>query len=324
MNVRSRFLFDDERGFARFDDRRQKFASSLFDAPQTITLSDAGSFQSLVVNKTVSINGKGADLLTVRRDTNSPVAVGFNNMTITGGKLPHLGGAGGGGIFVSSPGSRTSIDNCHITGNTVINGGGVYSDGQVIILNSAVSNNSVLGGAQSSSGGGTTVRNSIVAENTDAQGQPDLVGAFNSEGFNLFKNTSGATVNETQNAGTNIIGQYPKVGALRNNGGQTPTHALLNGSPAIDKGKSFGLTTDQRGLARPVDSASAANAAGGDGADIGAFEVQNALQRLDCVRLLPFLKCSGGRNLHFDRARGTLSSHRPDASLDAQRRFDGR
>jgi hypothetical protein len=39
---------------------------------------------------------------------------------------------------------------------------------------------------------------------------------------------------------------------------------LLAGSPAIDKGNSFGATTDQRGVARPQGAAS----------DIGAFESQ--------------------------------------------------
>jgi hypothetical protein len=59
---------------------------------------------------------------------------------------------------------------------------------------------------------------------------------------------------------------------LQNNGGLTFTHALLAGSPAIDKGNSFGLTVDQRGAMRPYDNPSIPNAA--DGADIGAFEVQ--------------------------------------------------
>ncbi len=52
--------------------------------------------------------------------------------------------------------------------------------------------------------------------------------------------------------------------------------ALMPGSPAIDAGNSFGLSTDQRGDPRPVDFSGIPNAAGGDGADIGAFEVQQA------------------------------------------------
>jgi hypothetical protein len=54
------------------------------------------------------------------------------------------------------------------------------------------------------------------------------------------------------------------------NGGTTFNHALLFTSPAIDKGNAFG--TDQRASARPVDDATIINA--GNGADIGAFEVQ--------------------------------------------------
>ena len=42
--------------------------SSLFDTPQKITLSEVAGFQSLVINKNLIINGKGANLLTVQRD----------------------------------------------------------------------------------------------------------------------------------------------------------------------------------------------------------------------------------------------------------------
>jgi hypothetical protein len=54
--------------------------------------------------------------------------------------------------------------------------------------------------------------------------------------------------------------------------------ALVCGSPAIDRGTSNGLTgsltTDQRGtgFARTLDDTGIANASGGDGTDIGAFE----------------------------------------------------
>jgi uncharacterized repeat protein (TIGR01451 family) len=56
------------------------------------------------------------------------------------------------------------------------------------------------------------------------------------------------------------------------------THALKCASPAIDKGKSFGSTTDQRGLIRPFDLSDTVypDAVGGDASDIGAFEIQAA------------------------------------------------
>jgi hypothetical protein len=64
----------------------------------------------------------------------------------------------------------------------------------------------------------------------------------------------------------------PLLGPLRDHGGPTATMAPASGSPAIDAGSSFGLTTDQRGAPRPSDFGSVGNA--GDGSDIGAYEAR--------------------------------------------------
>jgi hypothetical protein len=64
----------------------------------------------------------------------------------------------------------------------------------------------------------------------------------------------------------------PLLGPLQYNGGPTQTMAPSSASPLIDQGSAFGLATDQRGLPRPVDLVSTANAA--DGSDIGAVEMQ--------------------------------------------------
>jgi CSLREA domain-containing protein len=69
------------------------------------------------------------------------------------------------------------------------------------------------------------------------------------------------------------IQRDPRLGPLNNNGGPTNTHALRDGSPAIDAAdNSAAPPTDQRGVRRPQD---------GDGrgraiSDIGAFERQEA------------------------------------------------
>ena len=63
--------------------------------------------------------------------------------------------------------------------------------------------------------------------------------------------------------------------------------ALLPGSPAIDQGKSFGITTDQRGRARPYDFPAIPNAGGGDGSDIGAFEAYPAPPSLNILQSAP-------------------------------------
>jgi hypothetical protein len=62
------------------------------------------------------------------------------------------------------------------------------------------------------------------------------------------------------------------LGPLADNGGPTQTHALPAGSPAVDKGASFGATTDQRGSPRPSNFADIDNP--GNGSDIGAFELR--------------------------------------------------
>jgi parallel beta-helix repeat protein len=67
-----------------------------------------------------------------------------------------------------------------------------------------------------------------------------------------------------------LVAVDPLLGSLRNNGGKTRTHALLEGSPAIDAGPPGcgGLTIDQRGYPRPFDG-------NGDEAavcDVGAYE----------------------------------------------------
>jgi hypothetical protein len=94
-----------------------------------------------------------------------------------------------------------------------------------------------------------------------------------SDGYNLSSDNGGGFLTATGDQ-TN---KNPMLGPLQNNGGPTMTHALLPGSPAIDQGKrnavpSLASNTDQRGFPRPVDNPSIANAPGGDGSDIGAYE----------------------------------------------------
>ena len=68
------------------------------------------------------------------------------------------------------------------------------------------------------------------------------------------------------------MGWFTKRRQKKDEGGPTATHALLPGSPAIDKGERSGSNFDQRAELRPYDLPAVSNAAGGDGSDIGAFE----------------------------------------------------
>jgi hypothetical protein len=68
----------------------------------------------------------------------------------------------------------------------------------------------------------------------------------------------------TNNRATGPCGTTPVkfLGPLADNGGPTLTHALLQGSNAIDAAIGDCPPTDQRGVARPQ----------GDACDIGAYE----------------------------------------------------
>ena len=118
----------------------------------------------------------------------------------------------------------------------------------------------------------TILANSIVGTNdlvnNKVDGNQANTATVNFSGCNLVKNRinlSGAT-----STGAPTVTADPLLGPLTNNGGLTPTMALLPGSPAIDQGISAGTLTDQRGVRRPFDVPGVPNAA--DGSDIGAYE----------------------------------------------------
>ena len=186
------------------------------------------------------------------------------NTTISGNRAAM---AGGGGINNSS--GSMWITNTTISGNSAQFGGGIVFGGSTgsISCSSVVSNGA---------GGGIyafnpmSIQNSIIAGNSGA----DYSGTFNSLDFNLIANTNGAII--TGLTTHNIYGKDPLLGPLADNGGPTPTHALLPGSPAIDHGSSGGLATDQRGQSRGFNFPAYFDA--DDASDIGAYELQERAQ----------------------------------------------
>ncbi|RYX81418.1 CSLREA domain-containing protein [bacterium] len=197
---------------------------------------------------------------------NGPTALGTgvtvtginSGLTISGGVVnisnltfSHAGSGGiinfGGALNVHS----CTFDDCNIG---IQNGNGEYLP--LTVTNSTFVNNQLAGifSSQSSTGnlakidsctftqntsglfiqgGVVEVTNSIIAGNSNDI--EHLGGVFNNRGFNLIGGTS-------QAAGLDPIG-------LKDNGGPTPTVALLPTSRAINVGKTT-LTSDQRGLPR--------------------------------------------------------------------------
>jgi hypothetical protein len=176
----------------------------------------------------------------------------------------------GGGLSnrTVNPGPATAtVINCTVSGNSAISGGGIRNElGTLVVAGCTLSDNSAdstLGGgiANASAGSTTTLTNTIVANSVGSADVANLGGTL-AGGGNLIEDGSGGLADT-------ITGD-PRLGLLANNGGPSPTMALLTGSPAIDAGTSAlvppGVAFDQRGapFARVVGSA----------VDIGAFEVQ--------------------------------------------------
>jgi hypothetical protein len=151
--------------------------------------------------------------------------------------------------------------------NTVNQGGASFA-----ITSSTIVANSAGAGANLVAGSATTFENTIVAD--PRGGGANCNGAPTSLGFNL---------EDANSCGFKLGSDEPSTDPLLSsagpaaNGGPTATVALLAGSPAIDQGLgSVGETVDQRGFTRPVLIPGVSTAPGGNGTDIGAFEVQPA------------------------------------------------
>ena len=167
--------------------------------------------------------------------------------------------------------------------NGNINGGGIWSDISATITNSTITDNEAAGA--NSAGGVFTFRHSHRPQH-DHRRQPQQRdharccrhGVFTSQGYNLIGNVGAVTdFNQTgDQTGTGGAGNQidPLLAPLAANGGAaTPTHALMFGSPALDKGNCFGCSLDQRLRTRPFDDPNTTPAASGDNSDIGAFEL---------------------------------------------------
>jgi hypothetical protein len=197
----------------------------------------------------------------------------------------------GGGVFSDTnlAGTQTTtIVNSTISGNTAsLQGGGLFNaDGLTDIRHSTITNNSTpflnVGNGVASWGNAATqtrVESSIIAGNAGAAAgtgsdvdfiDAQFVNSFQSLGYNVIG--TGNALAKFNQSGDKIGITNPLLGPLAANGGLTATHALLDGSPAINAGKpsfsaiSFSppLTTDQRGtgFARVL----------GGRIDAGAFE----------------------------------------------------
>jgi hypothetical protein len=159
----------------------------------------------------------------------------------------------------------------------VVESAGVFAENSTIAGNEAAANGGGISTAIDETSTQTAApegqarahaifHNSIVSDNTapaeaNCSGNypPESGPASSSQGHNI---EDGETC---EFKATGDKDDTPKLGPLADNGGGTDTHALLDGSPAIDAADADGCpAVDQRGITRPQRTA----------CDIGAFELE--------------------------------------------------
>ncbi len=209
--------------------------------------------------------GAGAGLFMEGTGGLTLVRCTFSNNTSTA----PAGIAAGLGYDATLPGVAI---NCTFSRNTSSGvGGGVGTARDFAFTNCTFAENEALGGVGGAIGifAAVTVEleNTILADGTVGTNCDGGAGVFVSNGNNIDSDSSCGLAGPNDQNGVD-----PMIGPLQDNGGFTRTHALLAGSPAIDKGSDvFCPGEDQRGIFRPFD---------GDGngtatCDIGAFELND-------------------------------------------------
>lgn len=214
----------------------------------------------------------------------------------------HYTPRGGSGIYNQG---TLALSNSTVSGNIAYPslgsafGGGILNTGSLTVNSSTISDNHAKSGGRGIWTNGTlTLANSIIANNNDLDCQNNS-GTVIDNGHNLIESENSFACGLTHGTNNNIVGQDPLLGPLQDNGGDTLTHALLSGSPAIDIGDTA-LSIDQRGEPRPV----------GNADDIGAYE-----KALDTYELTVSLDGTGA---------GTVTSFPAgiDCGVDCNQSYD--
>jgi CSLREA domain-containing protein len=198
-----------------------------------------GAGQATLVNTQIVGNAafRGGGIFTNRPTEITASSVTGNTSTALGAGIINYG--------------QLTLTNSTISGNTAVSAAALsHEAGSLALLNSTIAQNTTQGGGNSAAlliWTGATIKNTIVAANLGRNCQ--LLVPLTSLGNNLSSDSSCAAAFTATGDRNNTA---PLLGPLRNNGGPTPTHALLWGSPAIDGGSNAGCPgADQRSVARP-------------------------------------------------------------------------
>lgn len=264
--------------------------ANVTDAADVIEFSVTGTIdiasQLPTITRSLTINGPGADLLTIdagggatsapgdgysilliNSGTPAPINVTLRGLTLTGGDAVNNFEAGAIRNFekltvidsyltgnISSDGDGGAIVNqvngsLKVIGSTIANntadrwGGGISNLGSLSLVNSTISGNTAaLGGGiynRADLGTVTITSSTITGNSANLAGGMRALGTEHVISSIIAGNSAPSGPNlqgGLETNANNLIDIDPLIGPLADNGGTTPTHALLPGSPALDAG----------------------------------------------------------------------------------------
>jgi hypothetical protein len=191
----------------------------------------------------------------------------FADVTIAHSTINANSGKRIGGLFFETFGTTNvaTIVDSTVSGNASTDGGpigGIYTTVPLGIYNSTIAfNTGATAGGVYAKQVPLTLQSTIIAENTTTDLTLAGAGASVDGANNLIE--------IADDVPANTIRDNPQLAPLHFNGGRTPTHKLLDASPAIGAGNDvFALDTDQRGAGFARTSGAAP--------DIGVYETQVA------------------------------------------------
>lgn len=224
------------------------------------------------------------------------ISSNFDSLVIGNSTLSNNSASGDGGAILIFASNNTSIFGSTLASNDAQYGGAIHGD-DFRIRNSTISLNHAAfsgGGIYITYSGASLSHVTLVNNSADSNEAQTIHGQYSAKNIIIVGNAPNCDAN-IDAFGDNLI-QAPggdfscqgfdpvsaaqlQLGTLADNGGATKTHALLDGSVAIDAASDctdiFGnpVDSDQRGVARPFDG----NQNGLARCDVGAYESSDVL-----------------------------------------------
>ena len=276
----------------------------------------------LLVDKSVTINGAGADVLAVDGNASIRIFQIGSDKTVTISDFTIRNGhddVSGGGIL-NGNGASLTITSCIVSGSSAGNiqgqGGGIFNSGTLTIVNSMVSGNTAgAAGGVSGDGGGICNRGMLTIVNNTISGNMAI--SKSGSGGGIFNDGTATIVNST------ISDNTASKGAGIDNAGESTTMTITNSTFSENAALAYGGACFNQGILQIGNSTLSDNSAnfGGGILTQGTLQIGNTILKRgnsgENIHSFGELTVSSfGYNLSSDDAAGALTGPGDQVNTD--------